>query len=93
MVTVISDWFCRRLLSKGVPSNKLRVIPNFVDTEFMQPGSRLNDFSASHNLNDKFIVLYAGNIGLAQGFETILEAAYLLRRFPDLCFVIVGDGC
>lgn len=92
IVTVISEWFRRRLLSKGVPPSKLRVIPNFVDTEFMQPGSRRNDFSTAHNLNDKFVVLYAGNIGLTQGFETILEAAHLLCRLPELCILIVGDG-
>lgn len=92
IITVISEWFRQRLLLKGVPSEKLRVIPNFVDTEFMQPAPRQNGFSTAHRLNGKFVVLYAGNIGLTQGFETILEAAHLLRGVPDLCFLIVGDG-
>lgn len=92
VITVISEWFRRRLLAKGVPAAKLRVIPNFVDTGFMQPGPRYNDFSTVHGLDDKFVVLYAGNIGLTQGFETILAAAERLRSLPDLRFVIVGDG-
>jgi colanic acid biosynthesis glycosyl transferase WcaI len=92
IITVISEWFRRRLLAKGVPAAKLRVIPNFVDTEFMQSGSRCNGFSTAHGLDDKFVVLYAGNIGLTQGFETILAAAERLRSLPDLRFVIVGDG-
>lgn len=92
VVTVISEWFRRRLLVKGVPADKLRLISNFVDTGFMQPGPRHNDFSAAHELDDKFVVLYAGNIGLTQGFETILAAAERLRGLPDLSFVIVGDG-
>lgn len=92
VITVISDWFRRRLLTKGVPAAKLRVIPNFVDTDFMQPGPRHNDFAAAHELNDKFVVLYAGNIGLTQGFETILTAAERLQGLPDLRFVIIGDG-
>lgn len=92
VVTVISEWFRRRLLDKGVPADKLRVIPNFVDTDFMQPGPRHNDFSAAHGLDDKFVVLYAGNIGLTQGFETILAAAQRLRDLSDLQFVIIGDG-
>ena len=91
-VAVISEWFSRRLLEKGVPEGKLTVIPNFVDTEFMRPGSRHNPFSAQHHLSDKFVVLYAGNIGLTQGFETILETAQSLASRPDLHFVIVGDG-
>lgn len=91
-VTVISERFRQRLLAKHVCEEKLRVIPNFVDTDFMQPGNRHNSFSEAYGLNDKFVVLYAGNIGLTQGFETILEAAQQLHNLVDLRFVIVGDG-
>lgn len=92
IVTVISEWFRRRLLAKGVPAAKLHLIPNFVDTDFIQPGPRRNEFTAAHGLDDKFVVLYAGNIGLTQGFETILAVATQLSDLPDLRFVIVGDG-
>lgn len=92
IVTVISEWFRRRLLTKDVPAAKLRLIPNFVDTDFIQPGPRHNEFTAVHGLDDKFVVLYAGNIGLTQGFETILAAAERLSGLPDLRFVLVGDG-
>ena len=41
----------------------------------------------------KFRVLYAGNLGLAHPYETILEAAELLKDdCPDIEFVFVGDG-
>lgn len=91
-VVVISEWFRRRLLVKGVPDAKLQVIPNFVDTDFLQPGERQNFFSARHELDNRFVVLYAGNIGLTQGFETIMAAAQQLADVPDVHFVIVGDG-
>ena len=91
-ITVISEWFRRRLLDKGTDDAKLSVIPNFVDTDFMQPGPKENDFAQMHDLANKFVVLYAGNIGLTQGFETILDAARRLAHLPDLRFVIVGDG-
>lgn len=91
-VVVISDWFRRILRAKGVPDHKLRVIPNFVDVDFMQPQPRDNDFARHHGLHDRFVVLYAGNIGLTQGFETILESARALRDLQDVCFVIIGDG-
>ncbi len=92
VITVISEWFRRRLLAKGVPAAKLRVIPNFVDTSFIEPGPKQNDFARQHCLDDKFVVQYAGNIGLTQGFETVLQAARLLADLPDLRFLIVGDG-
>jgi colanic acid biosynthesis glycosyl transferase WcaI len=92
VITVISERFRQRLLVKGVADKKLRVIPNFVDTDFMQPGNRQNPFSEAHELNDKFVVLYAGNIGLTQGVETIISAARQLQDVVNLQFVIVGDG-
>lgn len=91
-VSVISELFRRRLRKKDVPEKKLVVIPNFVDTEFIQPKDNKNSFSAKHKLDKKFIVLYAGNIGLTQGFETIMKAADQLVHLPNLQFLIVGDG-
>jgi len=91
-ISVISEWFRRRLLAKGVAEAKLTVIPNFVDTDFMRPSPRHNPFRLKHRLTDKFVVLYAGNIGLTQGFETIIAAARQLTDLPEVQFVIVGDG-
>jgi colanic acid biosynthesis glycosyl transferase WcaI len=92
VVTVISEKFRQRLLDKGVPASKLCVIPNFVDIDFFQPGERHNAFSLEHQLDDRFVVLYAGNIGLTQDFETIIAAAELVQDNPEICFLIVGDG-
>jgi colanic acid biosynthesis glycosyl transferase WcaI len=92
IVVVISEWFRRRLISKGVPSGKLRLISNFVDTEFIHPGDRLNAFAKEQQLEGRFVVLYAGNIGLTQNFENILSASKRLRHLQDLLFLMVGDG-
>ncbi|HEV2424113.1 MAG TPA: glycosyltransferase family 4 protein [Terriglobia bacterium] len=43
-------------------------------------------------LRDKLIVGYAGLHGLAQGLETVLEAARLLRDRDHIAFVLIGDG-
>lgn len=91
-ITVISTPFRHHLLAKGVPATKLSVIPNFVDTDFIQVGTKANNFALAHGLADQFVVLYAGNIGLTQGFETILAAARQLQGLHDLRFVVVGDG-
>jgi colanic acid biosynthesis glycosyl transferase WcaI len=89
---VISEWFRRRLVAKGVTEWKLLVISNFVDTDFVEPRDRLNSFSKEQELDEKFVVLYAGNIGLSQNFENILSAAGRLNHLEDLCFLIVGAG-
>jgi colanic acid biosynthesis glycosyl transferase WcaI len=92
VVVVISDRFRQRLLDKGVPAAKLKVIPNFVDVEFMQPRSRDNAFAREYGLAGKFVVLYAGNVGLTQDFEAMLAAAHALTDRPNVHFAVVGDG-
>jgi colanic acid biosynthesis glycosyl transferase WcaI len=92
VITVISEWFRRALVAKGVPTDAVRVIPNFVDTALMQPGERPNAFSTAHNLDGKFVVLYAGNIGLTQDFASVLTAAHNVMHLSDMHFVMVGGG-
>jgi colanic acid biosynthesis glycosyl transferase WcaI len=91
-IFAISDEFSENLQDKGVPATQIEVIPNFVDTDFIRPLPRRNAFAAKHGLNDKFVVLYAGNVGLSQGLEVVLDAAELLRGQPDVLFQIVGAG-
>ncbi len=91
-LAVISGSFRDILEAKGVSSSKIEVIHNFVDVDFIEPGDRYNEFSAKHGLDGKFVVQYAGNIGLYQGFETILSAAKRLEKYPDIHFLLVGGG-
>lgn len=92
VVVVISNWFRRRLLFKGVPDEKICVIPNFVDTDFIKPAAKNSSFARIYGLQNQFVVLYAGNIGLTQSFETIIAAADKLANLPNLQFLIVGNG-
>jgi colanic acid biosynthesis glycosyl transferase WcaI len=91
-VSVISEGFRLNLLAKGVPDSKLHVIPNFVDPELMRTLPRRNSFSRRHDLDDRFVVLFAGNVGLSQGLEGVLDAADLLAQQQDVLFLIVGNG-
>jgi len=91
-ITVLSEGFRANLLRKGVPSEKLTVIPNFVDVDFIRPLSRDNGFRHRFGLDDRFVVLYAGNLGHSQSLEHVLECAALLQDRQDIAFVIVGNG-
>lgn len=94
-IFAISADFRDNLLRKGVSPAKIVVLPNFVDTGFLRPLPRRNHFAARHGLEERFVVLYAGNLGLSQGLEVILAAAETLRsRRPEQSplFLIVGQG-
>jgi colanic acid biosynthesis glycosyl transferase WcaI len=91
-ITVISEGFKNNLISKGVPEGKISVIYNWMDTDFIKPISFEESLRSSLNWNDKFIVLYAGNIGMSQGLETIFSVAQSELLPKDVLFVIVGEG-
>lgn len=78
--------------SPFVSPEKIKVIDNWVDTDFIKPGKRTNTFSALHNLNGHFVVSFAGSIGIPQGLEVVIAAANELRDLPEILFLIVGDG-
>ena len=91
-ITVLADGFIDNLVSKNVPSEKIIKIPNWVDVNFIKPKPKEdNNFRRKHQLQDKFVVLYSGNIALTQGLETVVKAANSLRTLTDIAFVIVGE--
>ncbi len=57
-----------------------------------QPLNYHSDCPESKLLPSGFKVMFAGNIGAAQGFESILDAASLLKEHKEIHWVILGDG-
>jgi colanic acid biosynthesis glycosyl transferase WcaI len=91
-VRILSDSFAPAMRAMGVPEAKIVLIYDWVDTDLIKPMPCDNAFSAEHDLQDKFVVLYAGNIGLSQGLEHVLGAAERLSIHKDIRFLFVGDG-
>ena len=91
-ITVITPSMQHNLLGKGVPPSKIEIVPNFVDMVDMRPLPKDNPFSRNHGIHDKFVVSYAGNMGVPQGLEIILEAARLLKQEKRITFMMIGDG-
>lgn len=71
----------------------VQVIPNWVDTDFMIEISRpQNKFLSGLGLSNKFIILYAGNMGYSHNLDVIIEAAHYLVEHDHIHFLFVGDG-
>ncbi len=91
-ISVIAEGFVDNLLGKSVPAQKIALIPNWVDTNFIKPLPKEdNKFRNQHHLNGKFVVLYSGNIALTQDLPTAIKAAGRLTHIPDIAFVVVGE--
>ncbi|MCU0558701.1 MAG: glycosyltransferase family 4 protein [Desulfobacterales bacterium] len=91
-VSVLSEGFKRNLIAKGVPPDKISVIPVCVDTDFIRPLPKDPELAARFGVEHKRVVLYAGNIGFSQGLDNLLDAARRLAHRPDIVFLIIGEG-
>ena len=67
-------------------------LPNWIDTDAIQPTPRTNQFRKQHALGDRFIICYAGTMGYAQEFASLIDAAAALRHRKDILFLLVGEG-
>lgn len=91
-IAVPSPGYRRNLIAKGVDPDKIEVIPNWADTEVYKPVAYDDAIAVKYGLKGKFNVLFAGNFGVVQALETVIEAAEQLRAVPDFQFVFAGSG-
>jgi len=91
-VTVISSGNRDGVIANGSSADRTIVIPDWVDTDFVVPGDKRNEFSEKYLLTDRFVVSFSGVMGYSQDLDTVLAAARLLADNPQICFLLVGDG-
>ena len=91
-LTIISSGMAENISQKIVAKEKIFIIPNFVDMDEFRPLPKINYFSICHQLHDKFVVSYAGNMGVPQRLDILIEAAHLLRNKKNIHFLMMGDG-
>ncbi len=88
----VTQSICDALIRNGVPIEKVTHIPNVTDTVLFNPSADGAKVRKTLGLEGKFVVMYAGTMGLAQGLDAVLEAARLLRDEQGVQFVLAGDG-
>ena len=92
-IFVYSWRMMEEVVADGGSRKNIEYHPLWIDTEVFHPdppvGARIRQ---QYGWGDKFVILYGGNIGLAQGLDVLLETAQMLRDYPDIHFVMVGSG-
>lgn len=91
-IIVVTNGYKEHLIKLGVPSEKITVIRNGVNPNSLPDSYETSNIKETYGLEGKFIVLYAGNIGAAQGLSTVLTAAEKLKDDPTIAFMFIGDG-
>jgi colanic acid biosynthesis glycosyl transferase WcaI len=92
-IVVVTRGISERLVQRGISQDKLIIVPNGANTELFKfsPQGR-ERIRAELGISGKFIAIYAGIHGLAQGLETILESAKTVIDYPEIHFLLIGDG-
>ena len=90
-VVLLSDDLANNVQSKLEQKfhKRVKVIPNFVDSQAITPMSRMTKYRTELGIDDALVVMYAGNVGFSQSLEMLVSAA---RELPQLIFVINGEG-
>lgn len=91
-ICVISPGFKENLIAKGVSADKIHVISNWVDANPFDAIVPDPDLADMLGLSNRFNIMFAGNMGEAQGLEAIIETASSFQEIEDIQFVFVGDG-
>ena len=90
-ICVQSEAFNQSILQKGDYKYKISYVPNWAEDLFSND-SLVDKERFKSLIPDGFIVMFAGNIGEAQDFESVLQAAVRTKDTKDIKWVIVGDG-
>lgn len=78
---------------KKYDDREISVIYNWVDLSGIKPvDQKLNTFLQTHNLTEKFIVLYSGNFGKSHDDETLINAIQSFKHQDKIHFLFIGEG-
>jgi colanic acid biosynthesis glycosyl transferase WcaI len=91
-VSGITQGMLKAFRRKGVPEAKLVYFPNAIDLKSDEPAPARGEFRKRHGFaTNEFLAVYAGNLGVKQGLEVLLQTAPLLRD-RRIRLLICGDG-
>jgi PEP-CTERM/exosortase A-associated glycosyltransferase len=89
----ICEGLKREIVSRGIPVNKVTIIPNSVDTEFFSPQDYDEDIAYRYGLRDKIVYGFIGSFYGYEGIDLLIESFFdVLKSRDDVMLLLVGDG-
>lgn len=96
LIVVVTPAFKDHLIERWrVPSGKIAVVENGVETDLFVPASAdtISEPRRQLRADSRYLVCYIGTMGMAHGLETLLAAAEQLRgTHPEVLFLLIGEG-
>jgi colanic acid biosynthesis glycosyl transferase WcaI len=92
-IGVICDGMRSNLISKGVPEQKVSLLPDYIDVSFMRPVFGQNGFRQRVGIGrEQFLVMYSGSVAGKQGLETFVRAGAEFEADPHVTCCVIGEG-
>ena len=89
-IIAVTEKFKERIIAKGFDEKKIAVVRNGSDMEFKKV-VLTDNLKLKYKTNNEFIVIYAGNLGIAQNVKTLLDSMFYLKR-ENIILLLVGSG-
>lgn len=90
-VYTLTEGMHKRIINY-TPKEKIKIVPIWTDNEFLKPiDKQTNPFTKQQKWEDKFVVMYSGNLGKSHPVEMMVELAKSCTN-PKIHFVIIGGG-
>ncbi|EGT3617005.1 glycosyltransferase family 4 protein [Clostridium perfringens] len=80
------------IINKGVDEEKIEIVTNWADSRVNFEKEVDENFYKKYGLENKFNILYTGNISRVHAIDTIVDVAKILKNEDDIMFTFVGDG-
>jgi glycosyltransferase involved in cell wall biosynthesis len=93
-IVAVGAGYRQHILERGVPEAKIDVVTNGVDADLFVPRPPDEALRARLGIGGKYVLTYAGTVGMAHGLDVVLRAGHRLRERgrDDIVLLVVGDG-
>ncbi len=94
VVLTLTEALKDEMISRGVPSEKIHILPNGVTSDRFMPRSRDRELEKYLGFKDKVVIGYIGSVVAYEGLELLVDAVDILRErnITNIRALIVGDG-
>ena len=92
-ILTLDNYMKNYLLRRGALEDRVFTIPVWPAMEKTYTGKRMeNSFRLENGFGDKIVIMYSGNHSYVHPLDTLLKAAYNLRKEKSFLFVFIGGG-
>ncbi|MEQ1828878.1 MAG: glycosyltransferase family 4 protein [Pirellula sp.] len=91
-IVVLDEDMRDRLVDWGIPSDRLCIVPNWMDCSVVKPARDSNAFRVQHGMDDSFVIMHSGNMGMTQRLDVLIDAIKRPNIPRNSLLALVGNG-